>query len=91
MNLFGKKPTPEEYVKKWKRELQHEQRNLERTIRSIQMEEQKTKIQVKQLAKKVISKTWHRRKSWQRRFFALEKQLKDFINLKLNLIPSPCN
>jgi len=52
MNLFGKKPTPEEYVKKWKRELQHEQRNLERTIRSIQMEEQKTKIQVKQLAKK---------------------------------------
>jgi len=52
MSLFGKKVTPEEYVKKWKRELKHEERNLERTIRSIEMEEAKVKKSIKDLAKK---------------------------------------
>lgn len=52
MSLFGKTPTPEEYVKKWKRDLKHEERNLERTIREIEMQEQKTKREIKMLAKK---------------------------------------
>jgi len=52
MSLFGKKITPEEHVKKWKRELKHEERNLERTIREIDLQEQKTKREIKLLAKK---------------------------------------
>jgi len=39
-------------VKKWKRELKREDRNLDRNIRSIEMEEQKIKASIKQLAKK---------------------------------------
>jgi len=50
--LFGKKPSPEEYVKKWKRELKKEERNLDRSIRSIELEEQKIKKSIKELAKK---------------------------------------
>jgi charged multivesicular body protein 3 len=52
MSLFGKKPKPEEYVKKWKRELKREERDLERNIRSIEMEENKLKASIKQMAKK---------------------------------------
>jgi len=52
MNIFGKKPSPEEYVKKWKRELKKEERNLDKNIRSIELEEQKIKASIKQLAKK---------------------------------------
>jgi len=44
--------TPEEHVKKWKRELKKEDRNLDRNIRSIDLEEQKVKASIKQLAKK---------------------------------------
>lgn len=76
--LFGKKPSPEEMVKKWKRfvtfqttnpnlfcsELRREDRNLEKTIRSIlqfvfkfnmigiELEENKLKRSIKDLAKK---------------------------------------
>jgi len=52
MSIFGKKVTPEEYVKKWKRELKKEERNLDKTIRSIELEEQKIKRSIKELAKK---------------------------------------
>jgi len=52
MSLFGKKPSPEEYVKKWKRELKKEERDLDRNIRSIELEEQKIKRSIKELAKK---------------------------------------
>jgi len=52
MPLFGKPPTPEEVVKKWKRELKKEERTLERTIHSIDMEENKVKVEIKNLAKK---------------------------------------
>ena len=38
-------------VKKWKRELKHEERSIEREIRKIQMEENKTKMEIKKLAK----------------------------------------
>jgi len=52
MSLLGKKPSPEEYVKKWKRELKKEERDLDRNIRSIELEEQKIKRSIKELAKK---------------------------------------
>jgi len=52
MSLFGKKPTTEEIVKKWKRELKREDRNLDKNIRSIELEEQKLKRSIKELAKK---------------------------------------
>jgi len=52
MSLFGKKPTTEEVVKKWKRELRKEDRELDKTIRSIEVEEQKLKRSIKELAKK---------------------------------------
>lgn len=50
--LFGKQPKPEELVRKWKRELQKEQRQLDRQIRAIDMQEQKTVRSIKDLAKK---------------------------------------
>jgi len=52
MSLFGKKQTTEEVVKKWKRELRKEDRELDKTIRSIEVEEQKLKRSIKELAKK---------------------------------------
>eukprot|EP01117_Protostelium_nocturnum_P008391 TRINITY_DN2998_c0_g1_i1.p1 TRINITY_DN2998_c0_g1~~TRINITY_DN2998_c0_g1_i1.p1 ORF type:complete len:205 (-),score=97.75 TRINITY_DN2998_c0_g1_i1:42-656(-) len=50
--LFGKQPKPEEQVRKWKRELQKEQRLLDRQIRSIDNEEIKTIRTIKELNKK---------------------------------------
>jgi len=52
MSLFGKKVTPEEYVKKWKKELKKEERSLERNIRGIELEEQKIIRSIKDLVKK---------------------------------------
>jgi len=52
MSLFGKRPTTEEVVKKWKRELRKEDRELDKNIRSIEIEEQKLKRSIKELAKK---------------------------------------
>jgi len=52
MSLFGKKPTTEEVVKKWKRELRKEERELDKNIRAIDLEEQKLKRSIKELAKK---------------------------------------
>jgi len=52
MSLFGKKQNIEEVAKKWKRELRREDRNLDKTIRSIEIEEQKLKRSIKELAKK---------------------------------------
>jgi len=52
MSLFGKKPTTEEIVKKWKRELRKEDRELDKNIRAIDLEEQKLKRSIKELAKK---------------------------------------
>jgi len=50
--MFGKKLTPDEVVKKWKHELTKEERTLERTIRGIEQEENKVKVEIKNLAKK---------------------------------------
>jgi len=52
MSLFGKKPTTEEVVKKWRRDLRKEDRELDKTIRSIEVEEQKLKRSIKELAKR---------------------------------------
>ena len=50
--LFGKPPTPEEVVKKWRAELRKEMRQLDRNVAGIEREEFKVKTQIKQLAKK---------------------------------------
>jgi len=52
MGLFGKTKTVEEYVKDWKRQLQKEERNLDRSIREIEVAEKKTTLEIKRLAKK---------------------------------------
>mmetsp|Transcript_14190 Transcript_14190/g.44676 ORF Transcript_14190/g.44676 Transcript_14190/m.44676 type:complete len:204 (-) Transcript_14190:99-710(-) len=52
MGLFGKTLTPEEAIKKWKRELRKEERTLDRSIREIANQERKTEIEIKKLAKK---------------------------------------
>jgi charged multivesicular body protein 3 len=50
--LFGKRMTPEEHVKKWKRDLNKEKRELDRNIRGIEREEMKVKREIKASAKR---------------------------------------
>jgi len=50
--IFGKRLTPEEYVKKWRRELNKERRDLDRNIRGIEREELKVKREIKASAKR---------------------------------------
>jgi len=50
--LFGKGPDPKEQVRKWKQQLRHEQRVIDRQIRGIQREEQKVKASVKAAVKR---------------------------------------
>ncbi|KJE89836.1 hypothetical protein CAOG_08492 [Capsaspora owczarzaki ATCC 30864] len=52
MGLFGKTPTAQEMVREWRLRLKHEDRTLERQIRSIQGEEAKVKKSLKDAAKK---------------------------------------
>lgn len=54
MGLFGKsdKPNPKEMVTEWNHKLRKEGNNLERQIRGIQREEEKTKRMLKENAKK---------------------------------------
>ena len=54
MFSFGKKATPTEQVRKWKRELNREIRGIDRSIRNIQIEEQKTKAEIKKLVRTAI-------------------------------------
>ncbi|CAG8603246.1 22897_t:CDS:2 [Rhizophagus irregularis] len=54
--LFGKKPTQDEMVKKWQREIRTQQRSLERQIRDFEEVEKKTTNLLKQHAKKNDSK-----------------------------------
>ncbi|KAF8956021.1 Vacuolar protein-sorting-associated protein 24 [Entomortierella lignicola] len=49
--FFGKK-TPEEMVRKWRLDISRQQRALERQKRQIETEESKTKLMIKQMAKK---------------------------------------
>lgn len=50
--LFGKKVTPEEAVKNWKREIRKEARRLERDIEKIKIEQKKTEKEIKQRLQK---------------------------------------
>lgn len=52
MFSFGKKKTPDEQAKEWKKKLKSEIRGLDRQIRHIEREEAKVKTKIKQLAKK---------------------------------------
>lgn len=52
MFTFGKKLSPEEQAKKWKRGLNREVRQLDRQLRSIETEEKKLHREIKTLAKK---------------------------------------
>ncbi|OLY83613.1 Charged multivesicular body protein 3 [Smittium mucronatum] len=51
-NLFAKPPTPEELVRKWKSGIRAQERQLDRQVRNIEIEEQKTKKTIAELAKK---------------------------------------
>eukprot|EP00029_Vermamoeba_vermiformis_P003437 TRINITY_DN13880_c0_g1_i1.p1 TRINITY_DN13880_c0_g1~~TRINITY_DN13880_c0_g1_i1.p1 ORF type:complete len:214 (+),score=66.14 TRINITY_DN13880_c0_g1_i1:104-745(+) len=55
--FFGKEPTPEEMVKKWRREISAEGRTIDRTIRGIEREENKLKLEIKKAAKASDMKT----------------------------------
>jgi len=50
--LFGKQLTPDELVKKWKRELNAQRRELDRGIRNITREETKIKREIRLAAKR---------------------------------------
>ena len=50
--IIGKKLTPEEQVKKWRSSIRAQERDLDKTIRSIDTEEQKAKKLLKQAAKR---------------------------------------
>eukprot|EP00128_Syssomonas_multiformis_P001412 Colp12_sorted_trinity150504_noHs@29865 len=52
MGLFGKSKTPQEQVREWKTKLRSEERALERQILSIDREEKKLQVSIKQAAKK---------------------------------------
>ncbi|PVU93624.1 hypothetical protein BB559_003222 [Furculomyces boomerangus] len=51
-NPFTKPPTPEEMVRKWKAGIRAQERQLDRQVRNIEMEEMKTKKALNELAKK---------------------------------------
>ncbi len=50
--IIGKKLTPEEQVKKWRSSIRAQERELDKTIRSIDTEELKAKKLLKQAAKR---------------------------------------
>eukprot|EP00771_Trimastix_marina_P001170 gnl/Trimastix_PCT/2223.p1 GENE.gnl/Trimastix_PCT/2223~~gnl/Trimastix_PCT/2223.p1 ORF type:complete len:212 (+),score=49.70 gnl/Trimastix_PCT/2223:40-675(+) len=52
MGLFGKSKTPRELAREWKLKLRHEDRSIDRQLRAITMEENKTKKMVKDAAKR---------------------------------------
>ncbi|PVU90965.1 hypothetical protein BB561_004634 [Smittium simulii] len=51
-NPFAKPPTPEEMVRKWRSSLRAQERQLDRQIKNIEMEETKIKKELKNLAAK---------------------------------------
>ncbi|KAG9305552.1 hypothetical protein G9A89_003615 [Geosiphon pyriformis] len=50
--FFGKKANPEEMVRKWRQNIRAQERALDRQLRGMDLEEQKVKRNLKQLAKK---------------------------------------
>ncbi|KAJ2480927.1 Vacuolar protein-sorting-associated protein 24 [Coemansia sp. RSA 2131] len=51
-NLFAKKPTPEELVRKWSSSIRTQQRGLDRQTSTLKQEEKKAERTIKQLAKR---------------------------------------
>lgn len=91
--IFGKPPTPEESVKKWRAELRKEIRNLDRSVVHIEREEFKVKAQIKQLAKrqdmsgvKLLAKELVRSKKAKERLHTSKAQLNSVqLHLQHNL------
>ncbi|KAJ2725972.1 Vacuolar protein-sorting-associated protein 24 [Coemansia sp. Benny D115] len=52
LNIFAKPPTPEQMVTKWRSSIRKQERELDRQLRGITMEETKVKRSMQQLAKK---------------------------------------
>ncbi|KAJ2828129.1 Vacuolar protein-sorting-associated protein 24 [Coemansia sp. 'formosensis'] len=50
--LFAKPPTPDQMVRKWRSGIRAQERELDRQLRGIELEESKVKTKIKQLAKK---------------------------------------
>jgi charged multivesicular body protein 3 len=50
--IIGKRLTPEEQVKKWRATIRTQERELDKTIRQIDQEQQKAKKMIKQAAKR---------------------------------------
>ncbi|KAJ2607952.1 Vacuolar protein-sorting-associated protein 24 [Coemansia sp. RSA 1365] len=51
-NLFAKKPTPDELVRKWSTGVRRQQREIDRQLTRIKAEEKKVEQSIKQMAKK---------------------------------------
>ncbi|PIA13911.1 Snf7-domain-containing protein [Coemansia reversa NRRL 1564] len=51
-NLFAKKPTPDELVRKWTKDVRRQQREIDRQLAGIKAEEKKVEQSIKQMAKK---------------------------------------
>ncbi|KAI8816504.1 Snf7-domain-containing protein [Fimicolochytrium jonesii] len=51
-SLIGKKPTPEELVKKWRQQIRSQERELDKSARGIETEEAKVKRSLKLAAKR---------------------------------------
>ncbi|KAJ2081875.1 ESCRT III complex subunit vps24 [Coemansia sp. RSA 988] len=52
VNLFAKKPTPDELVRKWSSGVRRQQRDMDRQLTRIKAEEKKVEQSIKQMAKK---------------------------------------
>jgi charged multivesicular body protein 3 len=55
--LVGKKLTPEEQVRKWRQSVRKQERDLDKTIRNIDMEQTKAKKLIKEAAKRKDEKS----------------------------------
>jgi charged multivesicular body protein 3 len=91
--FFGKEPTPEEMVKKWRRDIGAEGRSIDRTIRGIEREENKLKMEIKKYAKandlktaKTLAKEIVRSRKHKDRLYVSKAQLNSVsLHLQQNL------
>jgi charged multivesicular body protein 3 len=86
--MFGifKKPTPDELFRKWRSSIRSQERNLDKQIRSIDQEENKTKLAIKQVAKrndtkscKILAKEIIRARKHKDRLYTSKAQLNSVI------------
>ncbi|ORY97424.1 Snf7-domain-containing protein [Syncephalastrum racemosum] len=83
--FFGKK-TPEELVKKWRQEIRGQQRQIQRQIQAIDIEEAKVKKSIKQVAKrgdtkicKMLAKELIRSQKHKNRLYTSKAQLNSIV------------